>query len=136
MLILISIGSSILAGMGIGGGAIFVLISTSMLNFSQKEAQALNLILFIAVGISTTISNLKNKNINLKIIKKSLPLLIIGSFIGTCLFETIENETLRKYFLYFLVIIGIYEIITSVLAIKNTKNNTKNKKKGERSWSV
>lgn len=131
MLILISIISSVLAGMGIGGGAIFVLLSTSILNFTQKEAQALNLILFIAVGISATISNFKNKNIDLKIIKKSLPLLIIGSFIGTWLFKTIDNETLRKYFLYFLVVIGIYEIITSVLAIKNTKNNTKNKKKGE-----
>ena len=128
MLVLISMLSAILAGMGIGGGAIFVLISINFLGISQKEAQALNLILFIAVGISATISNFKNKNIDLKIIKKILPLLLIGSYIGTNLFEKTNSETLRKYFLYFLVIIGIYEIITSVKNMKKEKNSNINRK--------
>lgn len=124
MLIVISMLSAILAGMGVGGGAIFVLMSTSFLDVNQKEAQALNLILFIVVGVSATVYNFKNKNIDLKIIKKILPVLLIGSCIGTSLFKEISNQSLRTYFLCFLVVIGIYEIITSVKNIKKAKNNS------------
>lgn len=124
MLVVISVLSALLAGMGVGGGAVFVLIATNFLNIGQKEAQALNLILFVAAGISATISNFKNKNVDLKIIKKVLLILLIGAYIGTNLFDRINSELLRTYFLCFLVVIGIYEIITSVKNIKKAKNNS------------
>lgn len=129
MFIVISIISSIIAGMGIGGGTIFVLLTTNFLSISQKEAQLLNLVLFMAVSFSSTIANLKNKNIDLKIIKNVIPLLVLGAVIGTRLFYKLNNENLRKYFLYFLVIIGIYEIISSVITLKKEKNNTKEYRK-------
>lgn len=125
MEILISIASAVLAGMGIGGGALFVILSTLFLGFDQKYAQTINLIMFIAVGISATISNIKDKKVNFKIVKKSLFFLIIGSLIGTWLITKINNQNLKKYFAYFLVAIGIYEIITSLIKIKKAKNNTK-----------
>lgn len=128
LITLISIISALLAGMGIGGGAIFVLLLAAFLGISQKAAQILNLILFVAVAISATIFNLKNKNIDFKILKKTIPSLLIGAFIGTSLFKKLNDENLRKFFLYFLVIIGIYEIITSLINIKRTKNNTKSRK--------
>lgn len=125
MEILISIASAVLAGMGIGGGALFVILSTLFLGLDQKYAQTINLIMFIAVGISATISNIKDKKVNFKIVKKSLFFLIIGSLIGTWLITKIDNQNLKKYFAYFLVAIGIYEIITSLIKIKKAKNNTK-----------
>ena len=125
MIVLISVVSALVAGMGIGGGTIFVLLSTEILSIPQKTAQTLNLILFIAVSISTSITNIKNKNIDFKIIKKMLPFLILGSLIGTSLFNSLDDKTLKTYFLYFLVIIGIYEIITSLINIKKEKNNTR-----------
>ena len=128
MLVIISMLSAVLAGMGIGGGAIFVLLSTNFGDVGQKEAQALNLILFVAVGVSATISNFKNKNVDFKMAKRTLPMLLIGSYIGTFLFKRINGEELRNYFLYFLVIIGIYEIIASVKNMKNVKNNNKSRK--------
>ena len=70
MLIVIASISSTLAGMGIGGGAIFILLTTTFLNSGQKEAQLLNLISFLAVSLGATISNLKNKEIDVKIAKK------------------------------------------------------------------
>lgn len=124
MEILISSISAVLAGMGIGGGALFVILSTMFLNFDQKYAQALNLIMFIAVGISATISNIKDKKIDFKIAKKMIIFLIIGSLIGTWLITKINSDDLKKYFSYFLVAIGIYEIITSLIKIKKAKNNT------------
>lgn len=129
MFVVISIISAIIAGMGIGGGTIFVLLSTNFLDVGQKEAQLLNLVLFMAVSFSSTIANFKNKNIDLKIIKKVIPLLVLGAVIGTRLFYKLNNQNLRKYFLYFLVIIGIYEIISSVINLKKEKNNTKEYRK-------
>ena len=69
-LFIISMLSSVLAGMGIGGGAIFVLLATNFLNVTQINAQGLNLILFLATGVGATISNIKNKKIDFKILKK------------------------------------------------------------------
>lgn len=124
-LILVSSISGVLAGMGIGGGALFVMLSTIFLGYEQKEAQFINLIMFIAVGISSTISNFKNKKIEKNILIKIIPLIIIGSIIGTYLMKKIENENLRTYFSVFMAIIGIYEIISSLIKIKKAKNNCK-----------
>lgn len=125
MLIIVAIVSSILAGMGIGGGAIFVLFSTALLKINQKEAQFLNLILFLAVSLGSTIINIKNKEIDFKLTKKILPFLILGSICGTYVFNKINEEKLNKYFVYFLLLIGIYEIISSVIRYKKAKNSTK-----------
>ena len=127
MFIIISMVSAILAGMGIGGGAIFVLLATSFLGVGQKEAQTLNLVLFIATSISATISNLKNKKIDFKILKKTIIFLIIGSLWGTSIFRKLKETSLRRYFVYFLVLIGIYEIITSLISIKKDKNSNTEK---------
>ena len=125
MLIVIASISSTLAGMGIGGGAIFILLTTTFLNSGQKEAQLLNLISFLAVSLGATISNLKNKEIDVKIAKKVLPFMLMGSVIGTYFFNKINEQKLNKYFIYFLLLIGIYEIISSVNKMKKEKNNTK-----------
>ena len=125
MLIIVSSVSAILAGMGIGGGALFVIFSTMFLGFEQKYAQTINLIMFMSVGISATISNIKDKKVDFKLVKKILPLLIVGSCVGSWIVMQIASNDLKKYFSYFLVIIGIYEIITSLKRIKKTKNNTK-----------
>lgn len=125
MLIIISSISSILAGMGIGGGAIFILLATTFLNSNQKEAQLLNLISFLAVSLGATISNISNKEIDIKMAKKVLPFMLIGSVVGTYFFNKINEQKLNKYFIYFLLLIGIYEIISSVKKMKKDKNNTK-----------
>lgn len=124
MLIIVSILSAILAGMGIGGGALFVILSTTFLGFDQKYAQTINLIMFLSVGLSATISNIKDKKIDFDLIKKFIPLLIIGALIGSSIIKKIDSDSLKTYFTYFLVAVGIYEIITSVKRIKKAKNNT------------
>jgi len=124
-LIIISGISALFAGMGIGGGALFVMLSTIFLGYEQKEAQFINLIMFIAVGISSTISNLKNKKIEKNILLKIIPLIIIGSVIGTFLMKKIESEKLRTYFSLFMIAIGIYEIISSLIKIKKANNKSK-----------
>lgn len=124
-LILCSFFCGILSGMGIGGGSIFILISTIFGIFEHKEAQAYNLIMFIAVGVATTIFNLKNKKIDKDLLKKLLLPTCIGSVIGIIIVKNIDDNILKKCFYVFMVIIGIYEIISSLKNIISTKNNSK-----------
>ena len=64
LLVVIALFSGTIAGMGIGGGSIFILLTTIFSIFEHKEAQSYNLIMFVIVGIFATISNFKNKNID------------------------------------------------------------------------
>lgn len=120
-LIIIVLVSGIVSAMGIGGGGIFVIISTMFSLFSQKEAQGYNLIMFILVGISATIGNLKNKNFDKKMFLKVIIPVLLGSLVGIYLASIIDEDKIRKYFYIFMLVIGIYEIISSVKEIKKQK---------------
>ncbi len=124
VLILCSIFCGILAGMGVGGGSIFILITTMFNIFEHKVAQAYNLIMFIAVGIAATIFNLKNKKIDKKLLKKLVVPTCIGSITGILIVRAIDENILKNMFYCFMIIIGIYEIITSLKNIINAKNNS------------
>lgn len=115
----------VLAGMGIGGGSIFILIMTALNIFSHKEAQGYNLIMFIAVGIATTILNIKNKKNDKKMLKKLIIPTCIGSAIGIVIVRNTEENILKNMFYIFMIIIGIYEIITSLKNLITAKNNSK-----------
>lgn len=122
-IILISTFSGIIAGMGVGGGSIFILLSTIFDIFEHKEAQAYNLIMFIVVGISATILNFKNKKLNKDMFKKLIVPICIGSICGILLVKVIKEETLRLAFYIFMLFIGSYEIISSLKNIFSAKNN-------------
>jgi len=120
---IIALISGTIAGMGIGGGSIFILLSTIFHIFSHKEAQCYNLIMFIVVGISSSISNIKNKKINFDLFKKIIVPLCIGSILGMILAKNIQEEKIRIYFYIFMLIIGSYEIISSLKKLFHSNNN-------------
>mgnify|MGYP005831750731 CR=1 FL=1 len=123
ILVLIALISGIIAGMGVGGGSIFILLSTIFNVFEHKEAQSYNLIMFIVVGISATISNLKNKKLDLKMFKKLIIPVCIGSICGILLIKVINDKTLRLLFYIFMLVIGSYEIISSLKKMLSGKTN-------------
>lgn len=123
----IALFSGIIAGMGIGGGSIFILLSTIFNVFNQKEAQSYNLIMFIVVGISSTFFNLKNKNIDKKIFKKLIIPVCLGSIIGVNLLKFIDEKKLKIIFYIFMILIGGYEIISSLKNIFTAKTNNNGK---------
>ena len=124
-LILISIVSGVVAGMGIGGGSIFILLTTIFNLLEHKQAQGYNLIMFIVVGIATTIYNIKNKNIDFKNLLKLILPVCVGSICGIFLLKIIDEKILKNYFYLFMVIIGFYEIFSSLKNIYKAKNNKK-----------
>lgn len=128
MIYLIACIASFLSGIGIGGGSSFIILALLFELLSIDEARTYNLLLFIAVGIAIIFKNLKNQKIFDKNYFKSLFFIIIGCICGIILNRFIEQEQIKKFFYLFMLIIGIYEIITSLINIKNEKNNCK---KGE-----
>lgn len=124
LLVIIALFSGIIAGMGIGGGSIFILLTTIFSIFEHKEAQSYNLIMFVITGIFATISNFKNKNIDKDLLKKLIIPVVLGSIIGIILVKRIDEKILKYIFYGFMLLIGFYEIISSLKNIKKEKLNT------------
>lgn len=123
--ILISIISGILAGMGVGGGSIFILLCTIFNILDVNNAKVYNLIMFITAGIFATIFNIKNNNMDTKNLKKVLIPTVVGSIIGIFIIKHTNENLMKNLFYVFMLIVGIYEIISSLLSMKKSNNMNK-----------
>ena len=121
MFIISTIIGALMAGMGIGGGSIFVLLLTLFGVANHKEAIIYNLIMFICVGITATISNIKNKSFDKKLFLKLVIFTTIFAIIGVICSKNIDETNIKLYFNIFILVIGIYEIISSLKSFKKQK---------------
>ncbi len=123
MEILFGIISGIVTGLGMGGGTILILLLTLFNNFEQHIAQATNLVFFIPTSLAAIVTNLKNKNVDIKVTKVVSVFGIIGAIIGSVISNNISSNNLKKYFAIFLLIIAIYEIYRLYKEYKNKRKN-------------
>lgn len=120
--------SGAFSGIGMGGGAILILILSVFMGIDQHVAQATNLVFFIPTSIAAIITTAKEKLIDWKI---GIPVAISGiisSIYGAKLSVNLEVKTLRRYFGFFLMIITIYEIYSFMKMNKKQKNKDNKKK--------
>ena len=122
MIYLITCISSYLSGLGIGGGASFIILVLLFNLLNINEARAYNLLLFISTGLVIFFKNFKKEKIINKEYIRALLFIIIGCAIGMILNKFIDEKIIKKIFYIFMLIIGFYEIITSLKSIKNVKN--------------
>ena len=119
--------SGMVSGIGMGGGAILILVLSVFMGVDQHIAQATNLVFFIPTSISAIITTIKEKLINWKI---GLPVAIsgiVGAIIGAKISVKLDVKYLKKYFGIFLMLITIYEIYSLVIQYKKErKSNNKN----------
>lgn len=112
---------SVLAGMGVGGGSIFVLL-LNLFSLSEHRASIVyNLLMFIAVGITATISNIKSKNFDKQIFLKLIFCTIAFAILGVITSKFIDEKNLKLYFNIFILILGVYEIFSSLKNMKKQK---------------
>lgn len=123
MEILFGIISGIVTGLGMGGGTILILLLTLFNNFEQHIAQATNLVFFIPTSLAAIVTNLKKKNVDIKVTKVVSVFGIIGAIIGSAISNNISSSNLKKYFAIFLLIIAIYEIYRLYKEYKNKRKN-------------
>ena len=118
--------SGMVSGIGMGGGAILILVLSVFMGVDQHIAQATNLVFFIPTSISAIITTIKEKLINWKI---GLPVAVsgvVGAIIGAKISVKLDVKYLKKYFGIFLILITIYEIYSLVIQYKKErKSNNK-----------
>lgn len=108
-----------------GGGSILILVLVTFMAVPQHIAQATNLMFFIPTALIAIIVHIKNKNIDKEVGKKLFLTTVIGSGLGAYLTTFIASENLKRYFGFFLLAVGIYEIITTIKEHKKEEENKK-----------
>ena len=101
----------ILSGLGTGGGSLLILWLTLILNLSQQEARAINLLFFIPSALISCIFHWKQGRLQKK---KVLPAIIAGSLMSgifTFLSAEMDLKTLRKLFGILLLVTGFRELL-------------------------
>lgn len=115
--------SGVVAGMGMGGGTLLIPILSIFLNVEQRSAQGINLIVFVPMSLVALIIHCKNGLVDFKI---GIPIMLSGiltSIGGSLLAMKLSNDILRKFFGGFLLLIGIWQIV-SLFFPKKSKDNT------------
>lgn len=122
-LVLAGLISGVVGGMGMGGGTLLIPVLTIFLSFAQKDAQAINLLAFIPMSIFALIVHIKNKLVDFKV---GIPIVLVGicfSIGGSLLANSLSNEFLRKIFGVFLLLVGLNQILQTILTLKKNKDN-------------
>ena len=89
---------AILSGLGLGSAGLFVLYLTIIANFSQAEAQGLNLLFFLFSAGTALLFHARHRVIPRSLVLFLTCCAIPGTLIGTWLLHTLELSLLRKLF--------------------------------------
>lgn len=99
-----------ITGLGMGGGTILILLLSLFMNFDQHVAQATNLVFFIPTSIASIITNIRQKNVDLKLAKIVSLFGMAGATIGAFISQKINSNNLKKFFAIFILLIAFHEI--------------------------
>lgn len=111
ILAIIGFLSGIISGMGIGGGTILIPSLVIFYSLQQQKAQGVNLIVFLPVAVIALITHHKKGNIDFSFAKLIILGGIVGAVIGSILAIKIDPLRLKKYFGFFLLVVGSIELI-------------------------
>lgn len=111
--ILVLIITGLLAGtlgglVGIGGGIIIVPALIYFLNFNQWEAQGTSLaLLMFPVGILGVLQYHKNGHVHFSHVAIIALGFLIGSFLGSKISLSLPQDTIKKVFAIFMILIAV-----------------------------
>ncbi|WDV47516.1 TSUP family transporter [Clostridiaceae bacterium M8S5] len=111
-MLLLSLGliTGIISGMGIGGGTILIPGLILLTSLTQKQAQGINLFIYLPTATIALITHFYNKNLKLKPIIPIILMGIIGSIVGAKMAVVFDSNILRIIFAIFLLIMGVHEL--------------------------
>lgn len=126
-LILAGIAGGIFGGMGMGGGTLLIPILTIFLNVPQHSAQSVNLIAFIPMAVIALIIHFKKKLVCTKhclyIIIPAVAISVLGAFLS----KNTAPKVLSRLFGGFLIVLGIWMLITEIVGIVKSKKEKQEK---------
>lgn len=120
---LIGVLSGVFAGMGMGGGTFLIPLLTILMKVNQQVAQCVNLLVFIPLAIVVLIIYSKQKLLKLKGVFWLVVPATIVSILGSLLAIDIRGKTLKIIFGIFLILVGIFMVISTVItSVKKKKS--------------
>lgn len=96
-----------LAGIGVGGGGLYVIYLSLIEQMPQLRAQGVNLAFFIASALSSMLFHFKKRNIHLPMVLLVGLFGAAGSLFGAFLAQTLNADLLTKGFGAFLTFCGL-----------------------------
>ena len=112
-----------ISGMGIGGGALLIPILGIIFGMGQQAAQSINLLYFIPTASIAVFTHRKKGNIQSKGMMKLVVFGLVGAGLGAMLALWVDASILRKIFGFFLLTMGIIEILKKGKENKNEANS-------------
>ena len=112
--VIAGIASGIIAGMGLGGGTLLIPALTLLLGVAQRQAQGVNMLAFIPAAAIALMIHRRAGRLDMK---KSIPAIVSGiggAVIGSLAAGWIREETLKRVFGIFLMVMAAQEILTVV----------------------
>ena len=109
---------SVLMGMGIGGGGLFVIYLTLCLNFEQIVAQGTNLVFFIISATASLIIHLRTRKIRLLQLGALISFGALGCIIFSRLANVIDPKIPRIVLGILLIGSGVYTLIINIFTKK------------------
>ena len=120
---LIGVLSGVFAGMGMGGGTFLIPLLTILMKVNQQVAQCVNLLVFIPLAIVVLIIYSKQKLLKLKGAFWLVVPATIVSILGSLLAIDIRGKTLKIIFGIFLILVGIFMVISTIItSVKKKKS--------------
>lgn len=109
LVILVGIAAGMLGGMvGVGGGLIIVPALVYLMGFSQKTAQGTSLgLIMLPVGILGVLQYYKQGHVDFKVVGLLAVGFLIGSYFGSKVALRLPQDTVKKIFAVFMIIMAI-----------------------------
>lgn len=103
--------SGLTASLGIGGGFVLLIYLTAIETVAQREAQLINLIFFLPIGLLSVLLHLRNKLIVKEAVVKSVIGGVFGVLVGVYVATLLPNALISKAFALFVLAVGIKELL-------------------------
>ena len=127
ILIFVVVGTvgGVIGGMGMGGGTLTIPLLTLFTDTDQHLAQAINLMAFIPMSVVALIVHIKNGLVEKKHILPVMIPAVIASVLASLLSKKVGGKALSRYFGFFLIILGIWQLVGAIITIVKKKKQKK-----------
>lgn len=99
-----------LSGLGIGGGSLLIIWLTAVLDWTIRNARAVNLLFFLPAALIACFIRYRQGELNWKAIVPAILSGCLFAIVGSMIANRINTDTLKKLFGILLILAGAKEL--------------------------
>ncbi len=104
---------SVLAGLGVGSGGLYLIFLTAVTALPREEAVFCNLLFFIAAVLSSSVIHLRGERLDLSFLLRILLFGIPGAWLGRMAATLLPSFVIQILLGAFLLFSGFFSLITA-----------------------